>query len=85
MNLDHYLIDQSKLIYAENRVRRKVLQHLDLCLYVNLITFFSTIKDLFNHLKDIFGNFYPKDYTIEKFQKLKMGASSFSNFYSEFI
>ena len=56
INWDHYLTDRSKLIYAKNRVGGKALQHLEPCLRVNSITPFATIKDLFNHLEDIFGN-----------------------------
>ena len=56
INWDYYPTDQSKLIYAKNRVGRKTLQHLEPCLHINLITLFAIIEDLFNHLKDIFGN-----------------------------
>ena len=52
---------------------------------MNSITCFATIKDLFNHLEDIFGNSHRKKHAMEKFRKLKMEASSFSNFYSKFI
>ena len=85
INWDHYPTDQSKLIYAENRVGEKVLQHLELYLHVNSITSFATIEDLFNHLEDIFGNSHQKKHAMEKFRELKMEASSFSDFYSEFI
>ena len=85
INWDHYPTDQSKLIYVKNRVGRKVLQHLEPCLRVNLITFFATIEDLFNHLENIFDNPHQREYVIEKFQELKMEASLFSDFYSEFI
>ena len=85
INWDHYPSERSKLIYAENRVGRKALQHLEPCLRLNSITLFTTIDDLFNHLKDIFGNSHQKEQTMEKFRELKMRASSFSNFYSEFI
>ena len=69
----------------ENRVGGKALQYLEPCLRVNSITYFVTIEDLFNHLEDIFGNPHQKKHTIEKFRDLKMGTSSFNNFYSEFI
>ena len=85
INWDHYPTDRSKLIYAENRVGGKALQHLEPCLRVNSITPFATIEDLFNHLEDIFGNSHRKEHAIEKFRELKMEASSFSDFYSEFI
>ncbi len=85
INWDHYPTDRSKLIYAENRVGRKALQHLEPCLRLNFITPFTTIDDLFNHLEDIFGNPHRKEHAIEKFRKLKMGTSSFTDFYSEFI
>ena len=85
INWDYYPTDQSKLIYAENRVGRKALQHLEPCLCVNSITPFATIEDLFNHLEDIFGNPHRKEHAMEKFRELKMEASSFSDFYSEFI
>ena len=52
---------------------------------MNLITLFATIEDLFNHLEDILGNPYWKEHAMEKFWKLKMEASLFSDFYSEFI
>ena len=58
INWGHYSIDQSKLIYIKNRVAGKALQHLESCLYMNLITFFTTIKNLFNYLEDIFDNPY---------------------------
>ena len=54
------------------------------CLCVNSITFFATIEDVFNYLKDFFSNPHQKEYAMEKFQKLKMEASLFSDFYSEF-
>ena len=85
INWDHYPTDRSKLIYAKNRVRGKALQHLEPCLRVNSITPFATIEDLFNYLEDIFGNSHRKEHVMEKFRELKMGASSFSDFYSEFI
>lgn len=55
------------------------------CLYINIIIFFITIKDLFNYLIDIFNNSYYKEHNIKKFQKLKIGASFFNNFYFNFI
>ena len=85
INWDHYPLERSKLIYAENRVGGKVLQHLESCLRLNSIISFTTIDDLFNYLEDIFGNPHRKEHVIEKFRELKMGASSFSDFYSEFI
>ena len=68
INWDHYLSERSKLIYAENRVEEKALQHLKPCLRLNSITLFSTIDDLFNYFEDIFGNFHRKEYAIEKFE-----------------
>ncbi len=56
INWDYYLIDRSKLIYIENRVGEKALQHLEPYLCINSITPFVTIEDLSNHLEDIFGN-----------------------------
>lgn len=85
INWDYYYINQSKLIYTENRVKEKVLQYLEPCLYVNLITSFVTIKDLFNYSKNIVGNFYQKKYVIKKFRELKMSTSPFNNFYFEFV
>ena len=85
INWDHYPTDRSKLIYAENRVGGKALQHLEPCLRLNSITPFTTIDDLFNHLEDIFGNPHHKEHAMEKFRELKMGTSSFTDFYSEFI
>ena len=85
INWDHYQSERSKLIYAKNWVGGKVLQHLEPCLRLNSITLFTTIDDLFNHLEDIFGNPHRKEQAMEKFRELKMGASSFSDFYSEFI
>ena len=85
INWDHYPLERSKLIYAENRVGEKALQHLEPCLRLNSITPFTTIDDLFNHLEDIFGNPHRKEQVIKKFRELKMGASLFSDFYSEFI
>lgn len=67
INWDYYPSDRSKLIYVENRVGRKALQHLKPCLQLNSIIFFATIKDLFNHLEDIFDNLYWKEHAIEKF------------------
>ncbi len=85
INWDHYPSGRSKLIYAENRVAGKALQHLEPCLWLNSITPFTTIDDLFNYLEDIFSNPYQKKYAMDKFWELKMGASSFSDFYFEFI
>ena len=85
MNWDHYPTERSKLIYIENRVGGKALQYLEPCLRLNLITHFATLKDLFNHLKDIFGNPYRKEHAMVKFRDLKMGARSFNDFYSKFI
>ena len=56
MNWDYYPLERSKLIYEENRIRGKALQHLEPCLRLNSITPFTTIDNLFNHLEDIFGN-----------------------------
>ena len=52
---------------------------------MNLITFFATIKNLFNYPEDIFGNPYSKKHIMKKFRKLKIKDSLFSDFYSEFI
>ena len=70
INWNHYPYKRSKLIYAENRVRGKALQHLEPCLRLNSLTLFTTIDDLFNHLEDIFGNLHRKKYAREKFQEL---------------
>lgn len=67
INWHHYPTDRSKLIYAENRVGGKALQHLKPCLRHNSIIPFATIDDLFNHLEDIFGNPHRKEYAMEKF------------------
>lgn len=85
INCDHYPSEKSKLIYAENWVGRRALQHLEICLYLNFITFFITIDDLFNHLKDTFSNSYQKEHAIEKFGEPKIGASLFNNIYFKFI
>ena len=85
INWDHYPLERSKLIYVENRVGGKVLQHLEPCLQLNSITFFSTINNLFNHFEDIFGNPHQKKHAMEKFRELKMRASLFSEFYFKFI
>ena len=85
INWDHYPSERSKLIYAENRVEEKALQHFEPCLRLNSITPFTTIDDLFNHLEDIFGDPHRKEQAMEKFRELKMGASLFSDFYSKFI
>lgn len=66
-------------------MKKKAFYQPKFYLLVNLITFFATIEDLFNHLKDIFGNFYQKEYVIKKFRELKMEASLFIEFYSKFI
>ena len=84
INWDHYLSEKSKLIYAENRVESKALQHFEPCFWLNFITSFTTINDLFNHLKDIFGNPHWKKHVREKFRELKMVTSSCNDFYSEF-
>lgn len=84
-NWNYHSIDQSKLIYAKNNIKKKTLQYLEFYLCIKLITFFASIKDLFNYLKDIFGNFYQKKHAIEKFQDLKIRANLFNNFYFEFI
>ena len=67
INWDHYPLKRSKLIYIENRVGGKVLQHLKPYFRLNSITFFTTINDLFNYLKDIFGNPYRKEQVMKKF------------------
>ena len=85
INWDHYPSKRNKLIYAENRVGRKALQHLESCFWLNSITSFTTINDLFNYFKDIFGNLHRKEHAMEKFRKLKMGVSLFDDFDSEFI
>lgn len=46
---------------------------------------FAFIKNLFNYLEDIFDNFHQKNHVIEKFWNLKIGISSFNDFYSKFI
>ena len=61
------------------------MQHVKPYLWLNLITFFAIIENLFNYLENIFNNPHRKKYAMEKFQDLKMGASSFNDFYSEFI
>ena len=85
INWDYYPSQKSKLIYAKNQVRGRALQHLEHCLQLNSITPFTTIDDLFNHLEDIFDDPHRKEHAMEKIRELKMGTSSFSNFYSEFI
>ena len=85
INWDYYLTDQSKLIYAENRVGGKTLLHLKPFLRINSIILFAIIENLFNYLEDIFDNPHQKKHTMKKLQELKMEASSFSDFYSKFI
>lgn len=63
----------------------KALQYLKSCLYINSIIPFAIIEDLFNHLKDIFGNLYWKKHAMEIFWELKMGINLFKDFYLEFI
>lgn len=82
---DHYFIDKSKFIYTENRFEEKALQHLESCLQLNAITFFTTINNLFNHFKDIFDNLYWKKHIMKKFWELEMGISLLSDFNSKFI
>lgn len=69
----------------KNKVGRETLQHLEPCLWLNKITLFAIINNLFNYLEDIFGNFHRKEYIMEKFQDLKIGISLFNNFHLEFI
>ena len=44
-----------------------------------------TINDLFNYLKDIFGNLNQQKDLMEEFQELNMRASTLDDFFSEFI
>lgn len=85
INYNHDLIVKSKFIFVKNRNKKKALQYLKLILYVNLITSFTTIKNLFNYLKNIFNNSHFEKYAIEKFQELKIKTSLFDNFYFEYI
>lgn len=85
INRDHDLSKRYKLIYIENRVEEKPWQDLEHCFSFNSIIFFTTINNVFNDLKDIFGNCHRKKYAIRKFRDLKIGARLFSNFYSKFI
>lgn len=85
INWNHYSTNRSKLIYVDNRVRRKALEYLELCLQQNFITSFTIINDIFNYFEDIFGNFYQKEYAKKNIQELKMRTGTFSNFYSGFI
>lgn len=73
INQDYYSSEKSKLIYAENRVGGKFLQHLEPCLQLNFITPFTTINDVLNYLENIFGNPHQKKYVIEKFSIIKNG------------
>ena len=76
INWDHYPSERSKLIYAENRVGGKALQHLEPRLRLNSVTPFTTIDDLFNHLEDIFGDPHRKEHAMEKFRELKIGCEA---------
>lgn len=49
-------LKKSKLIYIGNRVKKRALYHLKSYHQLNFITFYTTIDDLFNFLKDIFDN-----------------------------
>ena len=68
INWDHYPSERSKLIYAENQVGGKALQHLEPCLRLNSITPFTTINNLFNHFQDIFGNPYQRSRLWKNFE-----------------
>lgn len=85
INRDHYHSEKSNLIYAKNRVKGRVLQHLEICLELQFITSFTTINDLFNFRKYTFSQFHQKEHVMKKFRELKKGASLFSDFYFEFI
>lgn len=61
------------------------MQQVKSYLHINLIIFFTIIKDLFNYLENIFINFYQKNYTIKNFQKLKIGTNLFNNLFFQFI
>lgn len=61
------------------------MQQVKSYLHINLIIFFTIIKDLFNHLENIFINFYQKNYTIKNFQELKIGTNLFNNLFFQFI
>lgn len=84
-NWDHYLSERNKLIYTKNWVGEIALQYLKPCFRLKSTTSFTIINDLFNYLKDIFDDSYRIKYVIENFWELKMGASFFSDFYTEFI
>lgn len=84
INLDYYPIDSSKFIYIKNRIKKIIANNWNYLLFwINY--FFTNIKDLFNHLENIFGNFYLKENIIEKFWDLKIVVNLFNDFHSKFI
>lgn len=78
-------MNRSKLIYGKNWVRQKTLYYLESCPQLNSIIFLTTINDLFNNFKDIFGKFYQKKHVMGKFRVYKRRANSFTNFCAKFI
>lgn len=71
INWDYHPINRNKLFYVKNRVKKKTLQYLKPYLQLNLITFFAIIENLFNYLKDIFGDFYQKKRCYNKVETWK--------------
>lgn len=84
-NCDQYPSESSKLIYTEKRLGDKALQHLEAYLQSNSLESFHTVEDLFNHLQNVFGDPHRKENAIKSFRDLKMGGSSFKDFYRDFI
>lgn len=85
VDCDQYPSESSKLIYTEKRVGGKVLQHLEAYLQCNSLESFYTVEDLFTRLQNLFGDPHRKEHAIKNFRDLKMGGSSFKDFYREFI
>lgn len=57
-NENHYSTNIKTLNNAENKVKRKAIQYLKLCLELRFITVFIIVDTLFNYYRDVFGNFY---------------------------
>ncbi len=84
INLDYYPIDSSKFIYIKNRIKKKFYNTWNYLLF-QINYFFANIKDLFNYLENIFGNFYLKENIMEKFREFKIVVNLFNDFHSKFI
>ena len=84
VNIDHFEIEQLKMIYIENSIEDFATKHLNSRMRDETLNSFFSNFDMLQTLKNVFNDFNRKLIVINEFRVLRLSDKNFHFFWAEF-